>query len=519
MSSTLHTSVYTIYIELESENKCLLVHGYTGAIDVTGNEVAEFLRKGGVVTSDSLSGGHHLKGDTVRALKNRGYLTDLTSREEREYVSNLANFLHIACAKHSSFLFLVVYDCNFSCPYCFERGISGFGSQWSRHAMTKELVDRAFKAMLEINPTRDLHDNNITLFGGEPFLVENHDIISYLVERGMRERYWFTAVTNGYSIDRYQDLVKPGMIQFLQVTLDGTREVHDRYRVHRSNGKTFDRIMENIDIALQAGVTVCVRLNTAGGDASEILDLSDEFIRRGWPSTGRFSAYSSQIRVPFDAFRIRPRSIFRGSEVPYTMTRETPCDQASILGNPVADEFTGGARKDFVAVGDGFELGLWNRIRRSFRGESWALFRVDYCGARTGMVVFDPNGDLYACLETVGKPEHRIGTFGGTFEMRSTQLAKWRGWKFEYERCRCCQFALFCGGGCPALSVLRENSDHSDRCDRFKVIFLRLVQKAYGEFSVGDHPHGTGASDWKTKNQKQNRKEREDESRRRKEEK
>ncbi|HQT92794.1 MAG TPA: SPASM domain-containing protein, partial [Candidatus Kryptobacter bacterium] len=347
---------------------------------------------------------------------------------------------------------------------------------------------------------------------GEPLLVENHDIVSYIVERGVREGYLFTAVTNGYSLDRYLDLIKPGMIQFLQITLDGTREVHDRSRVHRDSGRTFDRIMGNIDVALRTGVSICVRLNTAGGDRSEIRDLYAEFVRRGWAGTERFSAYSSRLRFPFTPSRIGSRAISPDGGEPSSLSDTSVLDRTGFVATRVTGDFACGTGKEVPGGGDGSDLGLWNRITKFFQGESWALFRIDYCGARTGMVVFDPNGDLYACLESVGRPEHRIGTFGGTLEIRKTELEKWRGWKFEDERCFSCKYALFCAGGCPALSVLWKDRDDSDRCDRFQVLFGHLVQTAYTEFSGGDHPRGKDAFDWKFQNHKQHRKETEDES-------
>lgn len=78
-------------------------------------------------------------------------------------------------------MFMVTYDCNFRCPYCYESEVSEGGRKWTKKTFTKDLVDRAFDAMLEIEPNRQKHSNLITLYGGEPLLAQNHDIIKYIV--------------------------------------------------------------------------------------------------------------------------------------------------------------------------------------------------------------------------------------------------------------------------------------------------------------------------------------------------
>ena len=51
----LKTSLYTIFIPLEdSANEWMLVHGYSGAIDIVNDTIAQFLRKGGIVTEEQI---------------------------------------------------------------------------------------------------------------------------------------------------------------------------------------------------------------------------------------------------------------------------------------------------------------------------------------------------------------------------------------------------------------------------------------------------------------------------------
>ena len=159
----MHLSYYTIPVKLEDEeNKYLLVHGYTGAIDIVDGSIWKELKD---YSSEST-----LSLEVTQLLQKRGYLTTKSKDEEIEYVSKLANLFHQAQSKlHKSFGFIVSYDCNFRCPYCFENEISQHGAHWSKRAFTKELVDKVYDAMFQIEPRQELHFKQILLYGGEPF--------------------------------------------------------------------------------------------------------------------------------------------------------------------------------------------------------------------------------------------------------------------------------------------------------------------------------------------------------------
>ena len=98
--------------------------------------------------------------------------------------------------------------------------------------MTKEMVDKAYQAMEKIEPQQQLHCKDIALYGGEPLLKENRDIVEYIVRKGCEKGYKFHALTNGYDLDAFVDLLSPELIYKLQITIDGTRDFHNQKRIH-----------------------------------------------------------------------------------------------------------------------------------------------------------------------------------------------------------------------------------------------------------------------------------------------
>jgi len=144
-TTNLRASSYIVDVKIESEqNKHLLIHGYTGAMDVVNTTVLEYL-KTGVDFSENAA---PVSKSTFDILQKRGYLTTKTEEEEREYVIKFADLLHQTQKKiHKSFMFMVAYDCNFRCSYCYESKVLNNSRKWTGRVFTKQMVDKAYHAI------------------------------------------------------------------------------------------------------------------------------------------------------------------------------------------------------------------------------------------------------------------------------------------------------------------------------------------------------------------------------------
>ena len=176
---TLRTSSYMIPVKLESEKgKYMLIHGYTGAMDIVSESIVLYLKNNEIKKISSL---------TLQVLQKRGYITNKTKEEEIEYVERVAQALHKRDEiLHKSFTWVVTYNCNFRCPYCFEK--REYKDSSHRIVLTKSQVDQLFNAMTEIEPRKQLQAPVITLYGGEPLLKENKEIVTYIVQEGRKKR-------------------------------------------------------------------------------------------------------------------------------------------------------------------------------------------------------------------------------------------------------------------------------------------------------------------------------------------
>ena len=118
---------------------------------------------------------------------------------------------------------------------------------------------------------------------GEPLLAANRPIVEYLIRRAVAvggADLW--AVTNATELEAYRDLLGPTALARLQITLDGRPDEHDRRRIDATGSGSYERIARNIDLALEHGAQVSVRLNVDRNNLESLVDVADELVARSW---------------------------------------------------------------------------------------------------------------------------------------------------------------------------------------------------------------------------------------------
>jgi len=454
----MRASDYNIYVKLDNNpNYYFLVQGYTGAIDLTKTEIALLLKKS--KNSDSFD---QINSETLALLKKRGYITSKTKEEERKHLQNISGFVHKKSRKLNSFLFAVTQNCNFRCPYCYENGVSNHGNDWSKSVFTKEMVDKAYAAMLNIQPDRNNRKDVIGLYGGEPLLKENYEIVKYIIEKGKEQGYSFRATTNAYDIDHFTDLLGNGNIDVLQTTIDGLRNTNNKRRVHFQNKDTFSKIISNIEIALEKGVRIYNRVNVDKSNFSEVEELMRYFKKRGFLDNSNFSTYLGNV---FDnEAKCHAPSSKEFSNIDYLERAISLKEKDSSINVFGVQDYN--VKED---------------VKKIVRNNSLMIPKITYCGANTGMLIFDPKGDIYTCWEKLGIKNHAVGTFKNDFKFNKTVLDAWQNRTVgNVEQCSKCKYALWCGGGCAAMLKPREDINiNRSNCMDYPKVFAKMINNLY----------------------------------------
>ena len=485
----LRTSSYTIYVDLPGEAaEVVLVHGYTGAYDRVARDVAAYLRSlekapakplHGNWASETAQAGPALPiaDATIERLEKRGYLTPMTCDEEVAFFTNVSSKAqHIAVHQAPTYILMPTYQCNLRCPYCFQDHMrTDPAYSHLLRTMDPAMVDRIFKGMDRIETAHGIPENaevhrSIVLFGGEPLLEQSRPIIEHILHRAnSRGSAKVVAITNATDLHAYKDLLGPGQIGRLQVTIDGPPRVHDQRRIYADGSGSFDRIARNVTMALERGVLVSLRMNVDRTNLALLPELTDEFIARGWDKQRGFSAYVAPVQAS------------NGHTDKKTTFNSWQLNQA------IADLKAQHASIRLIGHQDDAMLA---RARQLFdqRSDPLPQFKSNFCGAHGTMYVIDVFGDLYACWERTGDPSLRIGTIDASGEvfMNRVLLENWRSRSVASNPvCRKCRYAMYCGGGCAVLAEAQHGDIHNNHCDAFGKRFRASVAAAYADHVAG----------------------------------
>jgi uncharacterized protein len=484
---SLRASSYTIYIDLpDDRSSVLLVHGYTGAFDKVTRSIAGYLRsrETGKVHKPlygdwepeeiSFKSAEEPDAKTIATLQKRGFLTARTASEEEAFFTAHIQKRHAITQRLApSYIIMPTYSCNLRCDYCFQDHMRT-DPRYSHllRIMQPDVADRIIASMQYLEKDRhDLYDpsvpRDITFFGGEPLLAQTRPAIEYfMVKARSIGPAKFGAISNGTQLDAYRDLLGPNDISWIQITLDGPAEDHDLRRIHEDGSGSFALIERNIDMALELGVRIAVRINVDRSNFERLPSLSRLFESRGWSQHSGFSAYAARV-VSHDMGVAGDRALhFNSWELNRALAERSVTEPSlrSIATND--DGVRARARAVFAGRGD-----ITTRMSESF------------CSAQDRMYVMDPFGDIYACWERTGDQNIRIGYIDEKGEPHLNRTADaWRERTVASNpTCRQCRFALMCGGGCAVLAEAVSGTMNANFCDAFGKRFRTTVAEAYLE--------------------------------------
>ena len=301
--------------------------------------------------------------------------------------------------------------CNFDCPYCFENHRVGRMS-----AETQDAVIALAEKLIRVIRGDSM---DITWFGGEPLLMP--DIIPSLSER-LRVKY-------------------------LQITLDGMAETHNKTRCLAGGGDTFDRIVSNIR-RLRYPFYVDIRHNVHEGNKAEVEKLS-AFVRELDRESAATLHYYPSV----------------------------------VAGNQASAQR--GSRLGLLCSSDAGDIGIRHDANRFHKGRGQVCMAHSLFG-----VGIDDEGRLYKCWEDVDKPEHSFGHVKTWDPFSPLETAENRDMLTAYlntaspipdPECRECVWLPACSGGCPSRRLFdkRDCVAYKDHPEKYALaLYERILENA-----------------------------------------
>lgn len=321
-----------------------------------------------------------------------------------KYIENTRKKLS-STDRSASFTIHLTYSCNCKCFYCYQNDIR---KKIQIDGKTENSLYEFFEKVIEAN---SLEVVSFIFIGGEPLLCINSLLRirekSEKIFKGIKKSY--SIITNGCLLTEHTvSLLSEYEWDYLQVTLDGAKEFHDKIRIKKDNTGTFDNIIAGIINCTKNKLPICVNYNLSENSYNYLESLLAYFKEKN-------------INVHLE----------------FSQVFECNGDFKKNKNHTI------------------FDSNIWYKahsIARSYGYLYEPFYRMSYmlCGKnRINDFNISPDGKLYKCISGVGIEKYCVGTLEDyNTELYKQKLNSFIDFDKLPEKCHNCMFEIVCGGWC-----------------------------------------------------------------------
>lgn len=321
----------------------------------------------------------------------------------------------------------VTNQCNLSCTYCYEYSedrIVDTASGAQPKFMSEETARRSVDLLLEESGGNPVV--HVSFFGGETLM--NYRVLSRVVPYA-REQAQARGKRVEFNLTTNATLLTSEMIGFLAgndisvtVSMDGPREMQDRFRVFHDGGGSYDVLLPRVRELLRRH-----RSRPVGARVTLTSQVCDV--------VGIFRHLTEEIGFQEVGFAPVTTSPGRG----YALDGEG-FDRMVAQFTALADEFLEAA---LAGRPHGFS-NVSETLEEIHKGASKAY----PCGAGLGLVGVATGGDVALCHRFAGSDEHKLGTVAEGIDRNAQQAFLERHHLARKTECHTCWARPLCSGGC-----------------------------------------------------------------------
>ncbi len=337
----------------------------------------------------------------------------------------------------------IAHTCNLNCSYCFASQGKYHGE---RALMSYEVGKRALDFLIENSGTR--RNLEVDFFGGEPLM--NFDVVKQLVayarsiEKEKNKNFRFTLTTNGVLVD--DDVIEFSNKEMSNVvlSLDGRKEVHDRYRVDYAGNGSWEKIVPKFQkfVNARGGKNYYMRGTFTHANPDFLEDIK------------------TMLDLGFSELSMEP--VVAASDDPSALTE---ADKPVVM-----KQYEDLAKLMLERDKEGKPFTFYHYMI-DLKGGPCIYKRISGCGSGTEYMAVTPWGDLYPCHQFVGDEKFKLGDIWSGVNNKKIQDEFASCNVYAREECRDCWARLYCSGGCAANAYHATGSVkgvYKYGCDLFK---------------------------------------------------
>lgn len=330
--------------------------------------------------------------------------------------------------------------CNFGCIYCYE--------QDRPNVLMNEQTEKAIVKFVCSNS--NLKRLSVVWYGGEPLL--NFDSMVRLTKmfKQLNIEYSAKIVSNGYLLTKEKaDLMKDLAIRNIQITFDGSEEIHNQRRFLLGGQPTYRKIMDNLKylLSINKEITIDIRTNIDRRNKDDYNKFYQDF--KSEINDKRVTMYPGFVSDLLSSECVSPE--FNISE--------------------------GGYKAQFI-------LDIFDKCGIEIKSFLPKYRRHSCVASKYFAFVVGPEGELYKCWRMVGNQKETIGNVNdGSFDM--VKFSKYLiGADYTLDsKCLQCEFITLCGGGCPLVRMRNKYEKISlNHCCPEKTHMEQLMELRYEMF-------------------------------------
>jgi len=316
----------------------------------------------------------------------------------------------------------IAHTCNLNCSYCFASQGKYHGE---RAVMSFEVGKQALDFLIANSGSR--RNLEVDFFGGEPLVNFQvvKDLVAYArsIEKEHGKNFRFTLTTNGLLID--EDVIEFANRECHNVvlSLDGRKEIHDRFRVDYAGNGSWDRIVPKFQQLVEA----------RGGQGY--------YMRGTFTHANPDFLKDIQVMLDLGFNELSMEPVVAAPDDPSALSEEDKAivmEQYEKLAMLMLDKDREG--KPFTFYHYMIDL----------TGGPCIYKRISGCGSGTEYMAVTPWGDLYPCHQFVGEEKFKLGDVWKGVDNTEIQNEFQECNVYARPECRDCWARLYCSGGCAA---------------------------------------------------------------------
>ncbi len=316
----------------------------------------------------------------------------------------------------------IAHTCNLNCSYCFA---SQGKYQGERAVMSFEVGKRALDFLIENSGSRK--NLEVDFFGGEPLM--NFEVVKQLVEyarsieKEKGKNFRFTLTTNGLLID--DDVIDFANKEMSNVvlSLDGRKEIHDRYRVDYAGNGSWEKIVPKFQrlVEKRGGKNYYMRGTFTHANPDFLEDIK-QMLDLGFTEL----SMEPVVCAPGD------KEELTYEDLPIVLEQYEKLAQLMIERDDEGKPFT------------------FYHYMIDLEGGPCIYKRISGCGSGTEYMAVTPWGDLYPCHQFVGDEKFKLGDIYNGVTNSEIQQSFLNCNVYARPDCKDCWAKLYCSGGCAA---------------------------------------------------------------------